>query len=90
MWALQPNPKTPSGGVTRGSRTPARRAPQHRPYWNATLQADYCEKCGEDWPCLPYRESRPPKCRCSHIKHAAQCWHRSCGCTTYRPQETEQ
>jgi hypothetical protein len=74
-WALEPDEPT-----TR---------PQHVPYWNAVLQEDYCHTDGEPWPCLEYRQNRPPKCKCSHVKHDGQCWSRACGCRTYRPENDQ-
>jgi hypothetical protein len=60
---------------------------QHIPYWNTVLQHDYCHADGEPWPCLFYRQNRPAKCKCSHVKHDGICWSRACGCREYRPDD---
>jgi hypothetical protein len=57
----------------------------HQPYWNDVLGAEYCHADGEEWPCLHYRQTRPAKCKCSHVRHAGQCWSTACGCREYRP-----
>lgn len=64
----------------------------HIPYWNPVLQADYCHACGDNWPCLHYRQNQPPHCLCSHARtihryDAGNCWIAACGCSTYRPDE---
>lgn len=64
----------------------------HRAYWHAGLQADFCESCGDNWPCLPYREANPP-CACSHARSVhwhgeGGCWMSVCACGAFRPKET--
>ena len=60
----------------------------HVPYFNDRLQADYCTHCGDEWPCLPWREDNP-RCLCSHAKanHRygyGNCWMAACGCRAHR------
>lgn len=76
----------------------AETGPRHYPYWNRALQEDFCRADGEPWPCLHYRQNRPPRCKCSHVRDfhgsdrsgRAMCFSAACGCATYRPQENEQ
>ena len=69
----------------------------HVPYWNQTLQADYCAGCGDLWPCLPWRQAQPPACRCSHPesahgtdrKNRRICYGSAvCGCIEFREKAT--
>lgn len=60
----------------------------HHAYWNPVLEDNFCAACGDNWPCLPWREANPA-CKCSHAKsqHSrgeGQCWLGACGCRFYR------
>jgi hypothetical protein len=64
----------------------------HVAYFNDVLGADYCTGCGDEWPCLPYRQAHP-RCLCSHASTTHQngtgeCWTPACGCSYLRLPET--
>jgi hypothetical protein len=63
---------------------------KHRPYTNLILDADYCEACGDEYPCLPARQANP-RCLCSHAlsvhEDGTECWTPACGCARYRAGE---
>jgi hypothetical protein len=66
-------------------REAANRPVAHLPYWNDYLEQEYCHADGEPWPCLHHRQTAPAKCKCSHVRHAGQCYSAACGCREYRP-----
>lgn len=51
----------------------------------------WCIRCGDPWPCLPWRDAHT--CKCSHVEalhHATRhgqvmCAPAACGCGEYRP-----
>lgn len=64
---------------------------KHFAYYNQFLGEDFCHACGENWPCLSYRQANP-RCACSHArvthsKRTGDCWQTPCACGEFRPEE---
>ena len=79
--------------TARWATQPDRPDAAHESYYHPLLRQEFCQACGEPWPCLFVRqeaEKQPPpvRCRCSHLVHPnGPCWSVACGCGHSRPQE---
>ena len=51
----------------------------HFPYTNRVLDGEFCQACGDNWPCLPHRKATGCNV-CGHKRHGRVCYNAVCGC----------